>query len=477
VNRYLGKDESVAITGEAITDKLTEFCYNLSFRDLPPQVVQRTKDALLEFFGLTIRGSQEQSSQAVYAFLRDVGARGRATAIGFPSKLAPQYAALANGTAAHALELDDLHKGSRIHACVVVCPAALAAGEVAHASDQELLTAVVVGYEVATRLGQALNPEELYARGFHPTGIAGVMAATAAAAKVFRLTKEQTVSALGVAGSLAAGSMQFLEHSDETWIKRLHPGWAAHSGIVAAKLAERGFKAPSRIIEGKYGLLRAYSTNTRAEMVLQGLGRGFEIINTGVKLHACCGQEQASIDGVLSIVAKNDLDYDDIESIDIHLVSLAIPIVVEPENLRYNPRTVAEAQYSLPFGVAMAVAKRGGSLDLYTQENVDSPAIRSLMARVRCRHDPDLDSALPEKWPVVVTIETRDGRRFVERVDHARGDAANPASADELVAKFKSLTKNILAPGVQERVIEYLRNMPDGNTLACLMNDLSKVLV
>ncbi|MGH7895813.1 MAG: MmgE/PrpD family protein, partial [Candidatus Binatia bacterium] len=207
-----------------LADDLVAFCA----RALSPDVEQRAIDLLRDYFGVTLGGAAEPSSVTLRRGLRQLGTSGAGTVIGTATPLAPVHAALANGAAAHALEMDDTHQGGSIHLGASVFSAALAAAELHGASGSRVLRAATAGYEVAARLAMALRPAAHYARGFHPTGTCGAFGAAAAAALVAGLDARQVACALGIAGSQAAGSMEFL--ADGAWTKRLHPGWAACAG-------------------------------------------------------------------------------------------------------------------------------------------------------------------------------------------------------------------------------------------------------
>ncbi len=260
-----------------ITAKLVEFCGGLRYESLPSVTVDRVKYHFLDFLGVASRGSLVDSSKAAYRLVRDIGLDpGGAVIIGTDMRAAPQYAALANGTSAHSLELDDLHNESSAHPEVVIFPAALAASQISDGGGKRFIEAVIAGYEVMTRLGKALHPGKHYARGFHPTGTCGAFGAAAAASRILGLDQEQTINALGIAGSQTAGSMEFL--TDGAWSKRLHAGWAAHSGLIATLLAQRGFTGPATIIEGRFGFLHSYSDGADPDRVLADLGKPFEIM-------------------------------------------------------------------------------------------------------------------------------------------------------------------------------------------------------
>ncbi len=435
-----------------ITRELVEFCDGVKYENLPPEVVDRVKYHFLDFIGIASRGSLVDSSQIVYRLVRDIGLSPEgAVIIGTDMRAAPEYAALANGAAAHSLELDDLHNESSLHPAVAVFPAALAAGVISNCDGKRFIEGVTVGYEVMTRLGKALNPGNHYARGFHPTGTCGVFGAAAAAAKILGLDREHTISALGIAGSQAAGSMEFL--TDGSWTKRLHAGWAAHSGIIAAMLAERGFTGPATIIEGRFGFLHSYSGGAVPDKLVADLGKPFEITKTSIKPHACCRYKQGPIDGILNVMRENNLKPDEVKQVTLGILKSGFPIVAEPAELKYNPRTLVDAQFSMPFGAAVAILYGKASLNEYTQENIESARIKEMMKRVSCVEDPELETVFPRQWPASVELATEDGRKFSVRIDYPKGDPGNPLTWEELLGKFDDLTSAIYPVERRKKIV------------------------
>ncbi len=270
-----------------ITGEITQRCHDLNYNDLSDDVIDRTKYLLLDYIGVAARGSLSDSSIPIFRLVQDLDKTAEgAVVIGTNIKVSPPYAALANGTAAHSLELDDVVNEASLHPAVAIIPAAMAAAQLASCSGKEFLAAIVIGYEVAIKLGIALDPAAHYARGFHPTGTCGTMGAAITSAKILGLNQSAMTNALGIAGSMAAGSMEFL--SDGSFTKRLHPGWAAHSGMMAALLAGNDFTGPGSIVEGKFGFLHSYSPKSNAEKILKDWGKPYQIMKTSIKPHSCC---------------------------------------------------------------------------------------------------------------------------------------------------------------------------------------------
>ncbi len=239
------------------TADLARFCAQLQNEDLSTTVRERIRYVLLDHLSVTLRGSTLPSSLAAYQMLEQtaIGSTGIATIFGRQERAEASWAALANGVASHGLEMDDVENRSSLHPGVVVFPAALALAEQTGSTPADFYSAVAAGYEVTLRVGAALNPASAYERGFHPTAVCGTFGAAAASARLLRLAPEQTNMALGIAGSMAAGSMAYLHEG--AWTKRLHPGWACHAGITAARLAAAGFIGPASILESSYGFLYA----------------------------------------------------------------------------------------------------------------------------------------------------------------------------------------------------------------------------
>jgi 2-methylcitrate dehydratase PrpD len=427
-----------------LTRQLASFCHNLRYDNLPPEVVDRAKYFFLDYLAVAVRGSLSDSSAPLYRMMAYLGVTGTATVLGRPEKSAFPYAALTNGTSAHSVELDDTHQAGSIHLGVSVFSAALAVAEHTGASGKDFITATVAGFETAARLAMALKPKEHYNRGFHPTATCGTFGAAVSTAKLLGLTEDQLLSALGIAGSQAAGSMEFL--TDGAWTKRLHPGWAAFSGIHAACLAREGFIGPTTIIEGRNGFLRTYSASPDPQKVTDGLGADFQILQTAVKPHACCRYTQAPIDAVLILAKEHDLHIADIERVTVGMLETGIPVICEPAERKMQPTNVVEAQFSLPFGVAVALAERRAGLEEFSPHMLQAPVIRELMPKVTYARDPELEKNYPREWPAWARIMLKGGREVFSHVRFPKGDPENPLSWEELSQKYRELTGAVWKP-------------------------------
>ena len=420
-----------------LTRQLASFCHGLRYETLSPEVIERTKYFFLDYLGVAVRGSLSDSSQPLYRLAAGLSATGSGAVLGRQDKTAFPYAALLNGTAAHSLELDDTHQGGSIHLGVSVFSAALAVAEYGGASGRDFIAATVAGFEVAARLAMALKPKEHYSRGFHPTATCGTFGAAVSAAKLLGLDQDQLISALGIAGSQAAGLVEFL--AGGAWTKRLHPGWAAFSSIHAALLAQEGFIGPATVLEGRDGFLKAYSLHPDPGRITDGLGTDFQILQTAVKPHACCRYTQAPIDAVLALVTEHDLQPQDVERVTIGMLETGIPVICEPAERKYHPVNVVDAQFSLPFGVAVALVKRRASLEEFTLTTLRDPAVLEMMPKVGYACDPELEKNYPKEWPAWARVTLRNGRQVYAYVRFPKGDPENPLSWEELAEKYRAL--------------------------------------
>ena len=450
---------------QPVAVRLAEEVAAIARDDLPAPVLERALDLLRDYLGVALGGAGEESTVALRNGLATLHAGGRATVLGVADRLSAPHAALANGAAAHALEMDDTHQGGSIHLGATVFSAALAAAELADARGDTVLRAAVGGYEVAARLAMALRPAAHYGRGFHPTGTCGVFGAAAATALVFGLDRDGIAAALGIAGSQAAGSMEFLANG--AWTKRLHPGWAALAGLHAAALARAGFRAPATIIEGRSGFLHAYTDG--ADAALLRPSGGYELLRTSIKPHACCRYMQGPIDAALALRAAHRLDPSNVARIEIGMLAAGHPIVCEPVEANRRPRSVVDAQFSLPFGVSVALVSGSASPSEFTGGWLTEPAVLDLADRVTAVRDARLDAVFPRQWPSWVRVILRDGTVRESAVAHPRGDPENFPARAELDAKFETLARRALPVDRVAALASAIGDFSDASSVAPLL--------
>jgi len=426
-----------------VTASLSSFISDCSADALPPEVVRRTALLVLDLAGNAVRARRDaESTPALAAAVAALGlANGTARVFADPRGYAPAGAALMNATLGHSLDFDDTHAAAIVHPGAPVIPAALAAAEMTGATGAELVAAIVAGYEVALRLALALPAGSHYDRGFHPSATCGAFGAAAAAARVFGLDPEGVASALGIALSQSAGSLQFLENG--AWTKRFQVGWASMAGLAAATLAREGFKGAADAIEGRHGFLNAYAPMPVPARVTKDLGQVYELMATGVKPYPSCRWGHAGIDAALAMRAEHGIRPDEIESVTLGVSRAGLLLIGEPVAKKADPRNIVDAQFSGPFVLSVALAT--GTMDWDSYRLLDDPGIRALMAKVRCENDPAMEAEFPANMSGKLTVRAR-GQTFARTVIVPRGEPSNFPSEMDLRAKFHGLADAVLGP-------------------------------
>ncbi|MFS0785241.1 MmgE/PrpD family protein [Shouchella sp. 1P09AA] len=427
------------------TRTLTNFCYEITYQDLPSEVLLMTKKLLIDCIGVTLKGMQEPASLSMLTTAQALATTGSSTVIGKRESLPSQYAALVNGTAAHSIELDDVTSESSLHPGVVMVPTALAIAEEFNSSPEEFLAAMVAGYEMMMRVGDALtNPSGNYDSGFHPTGICGVFGATITAGKLMKLTKEELLHAVGIAGSMASGSMEYV--TDGAWTKKFHAGCSAHNGIIAAKMAQSGFEGPTTIFEGTFGFFQAYASVYYPEKLTEDFASPYKIMQTNIKLHACCRYMHAQMDAALHIRESHSVEINDIRRIDVTVLTAGEALVASPIEKKRAPQNRVDAQFSLPYGIAAALVFGHTGYNQFEKQHTQRLDIQSLMQKIHVTVDPELDQRYPTNWPAKLQITLADDTSFAQDIEHPVGGWPSSLPTNEqITTKFTELTSDLYA--------------------------------
>jgi 2-methylcitrate dehydratase PrpD len=423
-----------------ITADLARFGAEITKDALPGPVAERTRYLLLDLVGNMVRGRSADSTPALISAVNALGLdRGEIMVLGDPRRYAPAGAALAAGAFAHSLDFDDTHAASTLHPGAPVIAAALTAAQMSHATGAAVLAAIVAGYETTCRIGLALPAGDHYQRGFHPTATCGAFGAAVAAGRIFGLEVDAMISALGIALSQTAGSLQFL--ADGAWTKRFQVGWAAMSGLAAASLAGAGYRGPAEALEGSHGFLRAYAPAPNPARATEDLGVVFELLATAIKPYPSCRYGHAGIDAALALRARHVLRPEEIDSVTYGLSKAGMLLVGAPAEKKANPKNVVDAQFSGPFVLASALAS--GQMQLDSYQRLHDPMIRQLMGRIRCEYSEAIEAHYPKNMSGTVRIHAR-GETFVETVIVPKGEPSNMLTEADLVAKFTSLAEPLL---------------------------------
>ena len=372
----------------------------------------------------------------------DTGSRpGSATVLGTGERVSPAVAALANGALAHSLDFDDTHLASSLHPGAPTIAAALAAAEAENASMERFRAGVAAGYDVACTVGEAVGPDAHYARGFHVTATCGTFGATAAAGVVREFDADQLRNALGVAGSQAAGSLQFLANG--AWNKRLHPGFAARRAIEATELAAAGVIGAADPIDGEHGFLTGYTDDPRPE-AFDRLGERDAIADTGLKPYPCCRYLHAAIDALREIAPT--VDASAVDDVHVAIPSAGVRLTGDPIDEKRRPDGFVDCQFSAPF-VAALVLNEGdagaepflravGRLDAEPAWN--DPAYHRLMDATTVSTDEEIEARFPAAWGARVSV-TADGETHERSVSDPYGEPDRPMSTADVREKTEGL--------------------------------------
>jgi 2-methylcitrate dehydratase PrpD len=448
-----------------IQEQMAAFIFDASYEALPPEALAMARLCVLDWLGSVYAGKGARPAVAMLLVARSLGGNPEATLLADGSRSSAYMAALVNAAASHVVEMDDLHKGSILHPAAPVIPAALAMAEREGASGQEFLTAVVVGYEVAIRVGETMGPSHY--RFWHTTGTCGTFGAAAAAAKILGLSRPEAAMALGSAGTQAAGLWEFLV--DGAMSKQLHPAKAAADGVLAALLAEQGFTAATRIFEGEKGFCRAMSDGADLGRLTEGLGTTPpRILANSFKAHAACYHTHSAIDAALTIRRQASLQPADIKAVRISLYPAALDLLE-----KVDARDPYAAKFNIPFCVATALVYGQIGLSAFTADRLADPKVQGVARRISLVRDAELGKAYPECWPAVVEITTRAGQSHTARVDFPRGDPRNPMSQEELVAKFRNLATPALTEEQREKMAEACLHLERVENMATFFDDLA----
>ena len=403
---------------------------------VPPAARERAADAYRDTLGVILAGVGEPAARIAQSLAADEG-RGRCRILGTPLTAGAEYAALANGVAAHALDYDDMCFVSLAHPSCALVPAALATGELLRAPATVLLDAYAVGFELECRLGNVMNPRHYHQRGWHCTSSIGTLGAAAAAARVLALDVPATQHALGIAASAACG----VKENIGSMVKPLHAGLAARHGVMAARLAQLGLAASERALDGPQGYLAAMdSEHPSLAEAASDLGSRWEILQTGitVKLYPSCAATHPPLDVLLALQRRHGFTHEDVEAIDVEVDSMTPRLLIHPE-----PQTDLEAKFSMPFCAAMAILQGRLGIDTFAAEHIRNPVVHGVMSRVTLRANAAFDAA-PPLSRTCVTVRLRDGRTLRQAGDGARGYPGR-ITEPELAAKFLDCASRTMA--------------------------------
>jgi 2-methylcitrate dehydratase PrpD len=416
---------------------LAQFATALEYDAIPPEVVERAKDCLIDTVAACALGAQLPWTQTVIEYARRNSAAGESSVIGTELKVRAPFACLSNGAAAHAFELDPLCEPSvGMHPGAALAVPGLAVAQGRKKSGKALIAAVVAGFEVLYRIGQAAqqSSEKL---GFHAPGVMGVYGAATVAAKLFGVNAEQMAHAYGIAGSMSSGLMEFARSGGQ--VKRLHLGRTAEGGFMAAALARDGLTGPAQVLEGKYGSLNTFARDAQPALLTQNLGSEWHTLKVKIKRFACHSTAQVPVSLMLELKAKHGISGDDVAR---------IALAVNEKTLSHHnipePTDLAMAQYSVPFSAALALFVDPTDPWVFCTQTVEDPRIRALAKNTTLERNAAATSQVG--MATRVTLHLKNGQTLSAEGDNFKGTPSMPLKRGELLEKFLKLTAHRTRP-------------------------------
>jgi 2-methylcitrate dehydratase PrpD len=410
---------------------LAEFAVNLSYERIPPEVVERAKDCVIDTVAACVFGSQLPWTQTVIDYAKRNSAAGECSVFGTPAKVRAPFACLANGASAHAFELDCLVEPSvGIHPSAALAVPGLAPAQGRKMDGKTLLAAIVAGFEVLYRIGHAAN-HAIEKNGFHSPGVVGPFGTAVVVGRMFGIDAKQMVNAFGIAGSLSSGLMEFSRTGG--MVKRLHLGRAAEGGFMAAVLARDGYTGPEGVLDGKFGFLNVFCSGGDPARLTKDLGRVWHVMTTKIKRYSCHSTAQVPVTLALDLKAKHGLSGDDVAAI-----AIAGGEKVVAQHAINEPRDITMMQYSVPFCVAVALHKDPLDPRTFSEATLNDPKIRALAkgAQVELlKSAPGYSSSASR-----LTLKLKNGKALSAEGHDFKGTPTMPLTRPELLEKFLKLT-------------------------------------
>ncbi len=434
-----------------IAETIADWLVASETQTLPPAVVETCRKLFLDVTGLCVAARHEDYIAATVG----AGGPGGCTAIGHAGGFDPFSAALINGTAAHGEDFDDTFEGGPVHSGAVIIPAILALCEKENLGGARALVGVATGVELLCRLS-LVTPKAIHKAGFHPTAVFGTMAAAGACAASLGLTRAQTVSAMGIAGSMASGIIEYL--AEGTWTKRMHAGWSAQSGMRAALMARGGFLGPRTVFEGTHGFYKAFAPSVAPafQHLLDGLGETWLMQDIAYKPYACGTMTQPFIDCAIKL-AESGVAADDIVEILCKVGEGTVHRLWEPLAVKHAPKTPFGAKFSTPFCMAIGFFDRKAGLAQFTDSAIANRSVQELAAKIRYEIDPN--DEYPANFTGHLRATLRNGEALEFHQPHMRGGAHAPLSTADIETKC---VDNCLHGGWSSEQAEELRGVAAG---------------
>jgi 2-methylcitrate dehydratase len=443
---------------------MSRWAAGLSYSQLSQEAVYQAKRFLLDSVGCALGGYQQHDVKIALAVLDEIAGRGLATVIGTGKRIDPVSASLANGLMIRCMDYNDIYwKQDPSHPSDIF-PAALAGCERAKSDGRELIVGLVLGHEFEMRFCEAAFPG-IRERGWHHATLTAFVSPIVAG-RAMHLGWEQIQHAIGISASRHA-TLGAVTAGKLTMMKNTVDPMATQSGVLAALMAEKGYTGPEHVVDGKEGLTHCFGPSWKLNLLTEGLGETWRIMQCGMKAFPTEALTHTPISAVLDIVKSNDLKPEQVEKVQIRSLARAADILSDPS--KYDPRSKETADHSLPYVIAAAIAERQVTPVQFEMKKIMDPTIRAQLKKVEVVADPEIEKVFPALQCVIVNLTTTDGRTFTKQLDYPKGDPRNPLSDAEVEEKFAALAEGVLSEGAQKKLKQAIWNLEKVGSVSKLM--------
>ena len=442
--------------------QLANFVSELKYENLPPKVIAKAKDLVLDQVGIMMACATLPWSKSIFDYVCDWGGcKEESTVAYYGYRTKVENVVFANSSFGHGFEIDDHYLPGESHPGCIVVPSALAMAECEHKSGKALITAVAAGYEVMGRINRAITPS-CSNRGFHAhTSISGPFGAAAAAGSILGFDPALMLNALSIAGSHSSGTKEYDQNGGS--IKRMHAGMASHGGVRSALVARRGVTGPATILEGKHGFCQAFADKYALNEITDDLGKDFKVVmGQGFKFYCACGAMHSGLDGLRMLMAEHD---------DVKEENIAEILMSTNSNSRYHVDAkvtdITSAQFSAPFSLALTLISGSNGFSDYTEANVQNKRIRDLAAKVKMEIDPYFEKQAWKRGSRI-TVKLKSGKSYDQEVEFCKGLAENPLTREEFEGKFRGLASVAANKDKVEEILKVVLNLENLDDVAKL---------
>lgn len=447
----------MSIIEKGVSRRCADFVTSVSFSKLDQETVSVAKKCIIDWLGCVLGGSSTRASSIIADLVDDMGGKEQSTIIGNFTKSTTLNAAMVNAYNCHILEMDDVHKSSIVHPAAPVISVAFALGEYLGSSGKELIEAIVAGYDVMIRIGEAVTPSHYTI--WHSTATCGNFGAAAATARLLGLDEMQTLHSLGNAGSQAAGLWEFA--TDKAMTKYLHCAKAAFNGLLSSLMAEKGFTGATRILEGDRGFFKAYSGEMDFEKSFEDMGMNYRINETVYKPYASCRHTHGPVNGVLELREAHGLSYEDVEKITVETYGTVLKLA---GNTDYS--TPPAARFSIFYCLACALIFGRVGVNEFREEVIKDPRIAQVIPSIKVEVTEEMNSMYPAKWASKITIKTQRGDSYSIFIEYPKGDPENTMTDLEIEEKYLSLATLKITEPRALNLLERCRSVEEHGSLA-----------